>query len=319
MKRRQFITALGSAAVWPIAGRAQHAGPTIGFSGSSQSLWNDAFVQRLGELGWIEHRNITLEIRRADGLPERYAQIAAEFVRLPADIIVTSGTPMTLAALNATSVIPIVFVAAGDPVGAGLVASLARPGGHVTGLSNLTRDVASKRVQLLRDVVPVLERLGVLANFDNPASMLEMREVQTAGSTLGLAVLTPEIRRREHVTPAIESLNGRADALYVVIDPLVNANLRLINALALSGRLPTMHGSREFVAVDGLMSYGPNFPNLFRRAGDYVDKILRGAKPGEIPVEQPVRFDLVVNLKTAKALDVMVPPAVLARADEVIE
>ena len=208
---------------------------------------------------------------------------------------------------------------AGDPVGTGLVASLARPGGNVTGLSIQQTDLAGKRLELLREVVPGLRRLAILANVGNPAAVLEMGEVQAAARTLGLEVATLEIRRAEDIAPAFEALKGRADALYVCADPLVNTNRIRINTLALGARLPTMHGFREYVEAGGLMSYGPNFPDLFRRAADYVDKILRGAKPADIPVEQPTKFDLVINLTTAKALGLDVPPTLLARADEVIE
>jgi putative tryptophan/tyrosine transport system substrate-binding protein len=324
--RREFITLLGgAAAAWPHAAGAQQAGklPTIGFLGqttrSGGSEWVAAFVQRLHELGWNEGRTIAIEYRWAEGREERFAEIAAEFVRLKVDIIVTSGTPQVVAAKQATSVIPIVFAAAGDPVAGGLVASLARPGGNATGLSSLVADLAGKRLELLREFVPGLRHLAIMGNVGNPLSVLEMREVQAAAGTLGLEVHTFEIRRAQDVAPAFEALKGRADALYVCIDALVNANRIRINTSALGARLPTMHGSRDYVEAGGLMSYGPNYPDLFRRSADYVDKILHGAKPGDIPVEQPTKFDLVVNLTTAKALGLDVPTTLLARADEVIE
>ena len=326
MRRREFITLLGgAAAAWPLAARAQQPAklPTIGFLGAStpsaQSQWVAAFVQRLRELGWIEGRTVAIEYRWAEGRSERFAEIAAEFVRLKVDVIVTAGTAAVLAAKQATSVIPIVFAVAGDPVGSGLVASLARPGGNVTGLSIQATDLAGKRLELLREVVPGLRRLAIMANVGNPGAVLEMGEVQAAARTLGLEVATLEIRRAEDIAPAFEALKGRADALYVCADPLVITNRIRINTLALGARLPTMHGIREYVEAGGLMSYGPNFPDLFRRAADYVDKILRGAKPADIPVEQPTKFDLVINLTTAKALGLDVPPTLLARADEVIE
>jgi ABC-type uncharacterized transport system substrate-binding protein len=249
----------------------------------------------------------------------RFDEIAAEFVRRKVDVIVTSATAAIVAAKQATSVIPIVFAAAGDPVGTGLVASLARPGGNVTGLSIQQTDVAAKRLELLREFVPGLRRLAILANVDGPAVLLDMREVQTTARPLGLEVVTSEIRRGEDIAPAFETLKGRADALYVCIDPLVNTHRIRINTLALAARLPTMHASREYVEAAGLMSYGPNFPDLFRRAADFVDKILRGANPADIPVEQPRKFDLVINLTTAKALGLEIPPTLLAIADEVIE
>jgi putative tryptophan/tyrosine transport system substrate-binding protein len=324
MRRREFIALFGGAAVaWPIAARAQRQTPTIGFLGSgtpaSQSQWVDAFVQRLQELGWIEGRNLTIEYRWAEGSSDRAAELAAEFVRLNVDLIVTYANPMVLATKQTTSVIPIVFAAAADPLGTGLVAGLARPGGNVTGLSVQHTDLAGKHLELLRDLTPGLRRLAIMANVGNSASMLEMREVQAAARAIGLEVAALEIRRAEDIAHAFEELKGHAEALYVCIDTILFANRVRISTLALGARLPTMLSNREFVEAGGLMSYGPNFPDLFRRAGDYVDKILHGAKPADIPVEQPTKFDLVVNLKTAKALGLDVPPTLLARADEVIE
>jgi len=326
IRRREFITLLGGAATaWPLAARAQQPAklPTIGFMGqttrSAAGEWTAAFVQRLRELGWIDGRNVAIEYRWAEGRSERFAEIAAEFVQLKVDVIVTSGTPQVLAAKQATSVIPIVFATTGDPVGTGLVTSLARPGGNVTGLSNQLRDLAGKRLELLREVVPNLRRLAMIVNVDNPAAVLDVGEVQAAARMLGLEVVTPEIRRAEDIAPAFKALEGRAEALYVTPDALVITNRARIQTLAMGLRLPTMHGSRDYVEAGGLMSYGPNYPDLFRRAAEYVDKILRGAKPGDIPVEQPTKFDLVINLITAQALGLEIPPTLLARADEVIE
>jgi ABC-type uncharacterized transport system substrate-binding protein len=297
--------------------------PTVGFLGantaSAQREWTDAFVQRLRELGWIEGRTVVIEYRWAAGRTERLADIVAELVRLKVDVICTHSAEPVLAAKQATSVIPIVFGAAADPVGGGLVASLARPGGNVTGLSVQFTDLAGKRLELLREVVPGLRRLAIMANVGAPGAVLEMREAQAAARTLGLEVVTSEIRRVEEIAPAFETLKGRAETLYVASDPLLNTNRLRINILAVGARLPTMHGIRDYVEAGGLMSYGANFPDLFRRAGDYVDKILRGAKPADIPVEQPIKFDLAVNLITAKALGLTMPPTLLARADEVIE
>jgi putative ABC transport system substrate-binding protein len=276
-------------------------------------------LQRLRELGWVEGRTVAIESRWAEGRNERMAEIAAEFVRLEVDVIVATGTPPALAAKQATSAIPIVFVAAGDPVATGLVPNLARPGGNITGLSNQTKDLAGKRVELLRQVVPGLRRLAILANVGNPAAVFELGEAQAAARTLGVEVTTLEIRQAEDVTPAFEALGSRADAIYVVIDTVVTTNVVRINTLSAGARLPTMHGSREFVEAGGLMSYGANFLDLFRRGADYVDKILRGAKPGDIPVEQPTKFDLVINLTTAKALGLIIPHNLLVLADEVIE
>jgi putative ABC transport system substrate-binding protein len=324
MKRRAFIAGLGAATAWPLASRAQQPRmPTIGFLGgqtsAAQSQWTAAFVQRLRELGWSEGRNVAIEYRWAEGRVERSAEIAAEIVRLKVDVIVTAGTTTVVAAKQATSVIPIVFAAAGDPVGTGLVGSLSRPGGNVTGLSNQSTDLAGKQVELLRGVVPNLRRLAILANAGAPTAVLEIGQVQAAARTLGLEVVTFEIRRAEDIASAFEALTGRADALYVVIDPLINTNRIRINTLALAARVPTIQGIREYVEAGGLMSYGPSFSDLYRRAADYVDRILRGAKPGDLPVEQPTKFELIINLKTAKALGLEISPALLARADEVIE
>ena len=325
LKRRELITLVGGiAASWPLAARAQQPGklPTIGFLGAAPSIESQrvgAFVQRLRELAWIDGRNLAIEYRWAEGRNERYAENAAEFVRLKLDVIVTSATPATLAAKQATAVIPIVFAAVSDPVGTGLVASLARPGGNVTGLANQISDTSGKKLELLREAVPGLRRLAIMANVGNPASVLDMGEAQATARTLGLEVTTSEIRRAEDIAPAFEALKDRADALYLCPDPLMNANRTRINILAVGARLPTMHGVREYVEAGGLMSYGANISNQFRRVADFVDKILRGAKPADIPVEQPTKFDLIINLTAAKALGLDIPPTLLARADEVIE
>jgi putative ABC transport system substrate-binding protein len=326
IRRREFIFTLGgAAAAWPLGARAQQALklPTIGFlsptTASVDNRRNAAFVQRLRELGWIEGRTVAIEVRSAEGRSERATEIVAEFVRQKVDVIVTGGTVNVLAAKQATSVIPIVVVGAGDPVGTGLVASLARPGGNVTGLSLQQTDLAGKRLQLLREVVPALRRLAILVNVGNPITLLDMGEVEAAAGTLGLTVVRVEIRGTEDIAPAFEALKARADALYVPSDPLVGTHRIRIITLALAARVPAIYGSREYVEVGGLISYGPNFPDLFRRGADYVDKILRGAKPGEIPVEQPTNFEFAINLTTAKALGLEVPPQLLARANEVIE
>jgi len=325
MKRREFITLLGgAAAAWPLGARAQQPSklPTIGLLGATtRSGWTDwvaAFERRLRELGWVEGRTVTMEVRWAEGRIERYPEIASEFARLRVDVIVTGGSAV-LAAKQATSTIPIVFAIAVDPLGSGLVASLARPGGNVTGLSVQSSDVAGKRLEILRELVPGLRRLAIMANVAYAASASEMDTVQTAAGTLGLDTTRLEIRRPEDIAPAFDALKGRADAIYVGGDALVNAYRTRINVLALGARLPTMHGEREYVEPGGLVSYGPVYVELWRRAAEYVDKILRGAKPGDIPVEQPTKFELVVNLTTAKALGLTIPESFLARADEVIE
>jgi putative ABC transport system substrate-binding protein len=325
MRRREFMTLVGGAAVaWPLAGRAQQAAklPTIGFLGtpaaSAWAPWTAAFVQRLRELGWIEGRTVAIQYRWAEGRAERWAEFAAEFVGLKVDVIVSGGNA-AVAAKRASTVVPIVFTMVDDPVGMGLVASLARPGGNVTGLAMQSTDLVGKRLALLREVIPDLRRLAIMANIEYPFAALEMAEAHTAVRTLGLDAAIFEIRRAEDIAPAFEALKGRADALYVVGDALVATHRIQINALALTGRLPTIHVVREFAEAGGLMSYGANFADLFRRTADFVDKILRGAKPSEIPVEQPTRFELIINLKTAKTLGLDMPATLLARADEVIE
>jgi putative ABC transport system substrate-binding protein len=325
VRRREFITLLGGSVAWPLAVRAQQAGrlPTIGFLGggtlASQRTWAAAFVQRLRELSWTEGRTVAIEYRWGEGRTERYAEFAAEFVRLKVDVILAGGTEAALAAKQATSVIPIVFSTAGDPIGSGLVASLARPGGNVTGLSNLGSNLAAKRLQLLREVFPSLSRLAVMANAGYSGGVTEMAEIDAAARTLRIAVAPLMIRRAEDISPAFDAFKDRAEVLYVLGDPLMNLNRMRINTFALISRLPTMFSQREYVETAGLMSYGPNFPDLHRRAAEYVDKILRGAKPGDLPVEQPTKFDLVINLITAQALGLELPPTLLARADEVIE
>jgi putative ABC transport system substrate-binding protein len=308
----------------PLAALGQQSkSATIGFLGSGtpavQGQWVAALVQRLRELGWIEGRNLTIEYRWAEGRSDRAGELAAELVGLKPDVIVTYANPIVVATKQATSVIPIVFAAAADPLGTGLVAGLARPGGNVTGLSVQNTDLAGKHLELLRDFIPGLRRLAIMANVGNSASVLEMRAVQAAARVTGLEVATLEIREPEDIARAFEELTGHAEALYVCIDTLLFANRARTSTLALRARMPTMLSNRELVVAGGLMSYGPSFPDLFRRAGDYVDKILHGKKPGDLPVEQPTKFALVINLKTAKALGLEIPPTLLARADEVIE
>jgi len=326
VNRRGFITLLGGAAVlWPRAASAQQPAkrPIVGFLGDSTPLAESeraaAFARRLHDLGWIEGRTIAIEYRWADARSDRLAEIVAEFSRLKVDVIVTGGTPATMAAKQAASVIPIVVAAAGDPVGVGLVASLARPGGNVTGLSVLAVDLAGKRLDLLREAISNLGRLAIMGNVGNPLTVLELGELQAAARPLGLQLDTLEIRGPQDIASALDAVKGRADALYVCQDLLTRANRLRINTLALAARLPVMHSSRELIEAAGLLSYGPNFVDLYRRVGDYVDKILRGAKPAEIPVEQATKFELVINLITAQALGLRVPPSLLARADEVIE
>ena len=314
MRRREFVSLFGGAAAsspaWSRVAHAQQRTPTIGFLGVSTAAswtdWTAAFVSRLGELGWTDGRNVAIEYRWAGGLAERYPEIAAEFVRRKVDIIVTGGIAVP-AAKQATSTIPIVFALAADPLAGSLVTSLARPGGNVTGLSAQSSGTASKRVEILREIIPSLRRIAVIGNAAYAASVEEMREVQAVASRLGLQVDRFEIHRAEDIAPAFERLKTGAQAPYVCTDTLANANCVRINILALGARLPTMHGLREYVDPAGLMSYGPSISDLFRRTAEYVDKILRGAKPGDIPVEQPTKFELVINLTVAKALGLEAP------------
>ena len=324
MRRREFITGCaGAAAAWPVAVRAQPSRmPTIGVLGVSTSAnwtnWTSAFVRRLGELGWTDGRNVTIEYRWAEGRSERYPEIAAEFVSRKVDVIVTAGTAVP-AIQRVTLTIPIVFALALDPIGSGLVKSLARPEGNVTGMSIQSNETSSKRLEILREVIPELHRLAVMGNAGYAGAVDEMRQVQTSARALGLEADGLEIRRAEDIAPAFEQLKRGTQALYVCPDALANANRARINVLALGARLPTMYGFREYVESAGLMSYGPHVPDLFRRTADYVDKILRGAKPGDLPIEQPTKFELVIHLTVAKALGLKLPESFLVRADEVIE
>jgi len=324
MRRREFIVLLGGAAVsWPFPVRAQQAGklPTIGFLGADASAfspWTAAFVARLRELGWSEGSTIAIEYRWSQGRTERYSEIAAEFVRLKVDVIVTVGSAVPIVR-QATTAIPIVFAVGIDPVGSGLVASLAKPGGNVTGLSIQANELAGKRLEFARELVPRLHRLAIMFNIGNAQPVLEMGETQAAARMLGLEVAPLVIQRAEDIAPAFQTLKTRADALYVAVDQLMVANRTSILTSALGARMPTIFSTRDFVKAGALMSYGPSYTERFRHAADYVDKILRGAKPGDLPVDQPTTFELVINQTTAKALGLRIPPSLLARADEVFE
>jgi putative ABC transport system substrate-binding protein len=323
LKRREIIALLGcSAGGLLLVARAQPSRklPAIGFLGadaSGWSPWTAAFVQRLAELGWVDGRTITIDYRWSEGHRERDIEVAAEFVNQKVDVIVSHGAAVP-ALMQATSVIPIVFAIALDPVGAGLVTNLARPGGNVTGLSRQSSDLGAKRLQLLREAVPNLRRLAIMA-MPNFAAELEVDEVQTAAQTLGIEVALLKIRRADDIAPAFAALNAQVDALYVVTNALIGANRTRIITLALDARLPTMFSNRDLVQAGGLMSYGPNFAEMFRRAAEFVDKILRGTKPGEIAVEQPTKFELVINLGTARALGLTVPRILSVYASELIE
>jgi putative tryptophan/tyrosine transport system substrate-binding protein len=322
--RRKFIAAFGGAAVgWPLAVRAQQAGklPIIGFLGADASAfspWTAAFVARLRELGWIEGSTIVIEYRWSQGRTERYAEIAAEFVHLKVDVIVTVGTAVPIVR-QATASIPIVFAVAIDPVGSGLVASLSHPGGNVTGLSVQASELAGKRLEIARELVPQLHRLAIMFNVGNAQPVLKMGETQAAARMLGLEVVPLVIQRAADITSALQALKTRADALYVTVDQLIVANRTTILSSALAAQLPTIFSTGDFVKAGALMSYGPSYTERFGHAADYVDKILRGAKPSDLPVDQPTKFELVINLKTAKALGLTIPQSLLATADEVIE
>jgi putative tryptophan/tyrosine transport system substrate-binding protein len=323
MRRRQLIKLLCGTAGWPLAAYAVQPSklPIIGFLGSTTpSTWSafvDAFLQRLRECGWIDGNTVAIEYRWAQGREDLYAEFAAEFVRLKVNVILTAGTDATIAVKKSTSEIPIVFAAVGDPVGTGIVASLAHPGGNVTGLSNEQTDLAGYRLELLHEVVPSIRRVALLGNIGSPLILLEMQAAEEAAPKLGLEIFRLGVRKSEDIEPAIESLKDRADALYVCTDPLISTNRVSINILAIGEKLPTMNSFREYVQAGGLISYGPNFPDLFRRAGDFVDKILRGAKPADLPVEQPVKFDILINTTTAKVLGLTIPEKILVRASEV--
>jgi putative ABC transport system substrate-binding protein len=324
MRRREFVTLLGKAAVaYPLAARAQPSDQlrhvaVLGDSPATWKVWIGGFAERLRELGWIEDRTATIEYRWSEGHPERVAEAAAEFVQQKPDVIVTYGGA-ALVLKRATASIPVVFAIAIDPLGAGLVQNLSRPGGNVTGLSIEQIDTSGKRLEVMREVVPNLHRLAIMFDGGYRSSVGENDVVQAMARKLGLEVAPYEIRRAEDIAPVFDTLKGRVDALYVVGNALTEINIASIVALALGAQLPTSLTTAESVRAGGLMSYGPDYPAIFRRAAEYVDKILRGTKPGDLPVEQPTKFDLVINLKTAKALGLTIPHNLLVLADEVIE
>jgi putative tryptophan/tyrosine transport system substrate-binding protein len=328
MRRRDFIKVVACSAIaWPFAARAQQSGKirTIGVlsAGSdegSTGLTRKSLLPTLEESGWIEGKNLVIERRFAENRLERLPEFAAELVRLNVDAIVGIGTLAPLAAKRATSTIPIVMTAAGDPLGSGLVASLARPGGNVTGMSMMVPDLGGKRLELLKELLPRLARVAVLWNAANPYPARVFKEVQAAGSILGIEVQSLEVRQPDDFDGAFETVRRQhPDALMTVEDPLTFNYRKRVADFATGQQLPSLHGVREFVADGGLISYGPNLADLFRRAAGYVDLILRGANPADLAVQQPTTFELVINLKTAKTLSINIPPTMLARADEVIE
>ena len=327
MRRRTFIANALRATVtlllWPVGARAQQVKvPLIGFLGTtSQAAWREpiaAFEKRLAELGWIPGRTITIEYRWTEGHNDQAPSIAESFVRSNVDVIVAGGNGVA-AAKQATKSIPITFPVAVDPIGSGFVNSLSRPGGNVTGLSLQGPDIAGKRIELLRQIVPGLRRLAIMANVGYPAASKELAECQSVSRSLGIDPIALEVTRPEDVTGTFDTLQGRADALYVVSDALTDRQYGVIATLALNARLPSIFGTAEAASSGALMAYGASLRAMFRRAADYVDKILHGAKPADIPVEQPTAFQLVLNLKTAKLLGLAIPDKLLALADEVIE
>jgi putative ABC transport system substrate-binding protein len=329
MRRREFIKVFAgsaAAAAWPLAARAQQHStvPRIGYLFSftraeGEHLWQ-ACRQGLRDLGYVEGQNIILEPRLAEGHNERLPNLAADLVQIKVDVIVTAATPASRAAKAATSTIPIVFVAVGDPVKAGLVATLARPGGNVTGLSLLTSDLSGKRLSLLMETVPKGSRVGILMNPDNPISAIFLEETKLAARQLGAELQPLDARSPKEIEQAFASAAGqRVDAIIVFDDPVLWSYRAQIVALTAARKIPAVYGYRDFVDGGGLMSYGPDRPDQYRRTAIYVDKILKGAKPSDLPIEQPTKFELIVNRKTAKSLGIELPASVIVGANEVIE
>jgi putative ABC transport system substrate-binding protein len=326
VRRREFITLLGGAAVgWPLAAsvQAQPKIPRVGCVFSSTptlaKLYIEAFRQGLRELGYVEGQSILLEIRWAEGHVERMPELVAELVGLKVDVLVAPSGPAALAAKNATQTIPIVMMAI-DPAGLGLIGSLSRPGGNVTGLSYYHEAITAKKLELLKELVPGLARVGVLRNPLNPGDPIFWKETEVAAQRLGVALEAVEVRGPEDFEAAFATAKQRNAQALLDIDDLVTFPYRSrITALAASSRLPAIYSSREYPDAGGLMSYGPSNVHLFREAASFVDKILKGARPADLPVEQPTKIELVINVKVAKALGLTVPPSLLTRADELIE
>jgi putative tryptophan/tyrosine transport system substrate-binding protein len=327
MRRRELITLLGGAAVaWPLAAWAQQVGKvyriglleTIPASQNTANL--DALRKGLRALGYIEGQNLSIEYSSADGIAERFPELAAELVRLQVDLIVTRGTPAAQAAKNATATIPVVMAAIGEPLAVGVVAGLARPSGNVTGLSSFTTELAGKRVELAKEMMPGISRVGLLHNMGNPVVPPQWEETLATARTLGLTAELLDVRSEQDVRAAFDAaLRLQVGALLVGIDGFTQSNIQVIVDLAARHRLPALYPSREFVATGGLMTYGISYPDLYFRAASFVDKIFKGAKPGDLPIQTPTKFELIINLRASKVLGVEVPPSLLARADEVIE
>jgi putative ABC transport system substrate-binding protein len=326
MDRRAFlaVAAAGGLIAMPAGARAQQAGKAhrVGFLSLQSGLTSttEAFRQGLRELGYVEGRNLIIEYRWAARKEERLPELAADLVRLKVDVIVTAAVPTVEAARRATSTIPIVMAAVADPVGSGLVASLARPGGNVTGLTALSTELAGKRLQLVRELVPKATRVAVLAHHGTSATRLFLEQMRAAAQQIGVQLVVQEVKEAGDLPGALTTMqHERAQALIVQITPFSADNAKRIVELAAQHRLPAMYDVRSFVEAGGLVSYGPSLPEMFRRAAFYVDRILKGAKPADLPIEQPTTFELVINLKTAKALGLTLPQSLLGRADQVIQ
>ena len=323
--RRKFLATLGGGAVaWPLAARAQSSSKVwrIGVLETTSMALNapnfDAFRQSLRDLGYVERKNLIIEYRSAEGRGERFAELTADLLRLNVDVIVTRGTPAVLAAKKATTTTPIVMAAVGDPLR--VVSSLARPGGNITGLSGYTTDLEAKRAQLIKDLVPGAVQVAGLYNMGNPVAPPQWNRVQMAARKLGIELQLLDIRKAEDIAPAFDAATAqRVEAVVVGIDALTQENRTLIARLAADQRLPAIYVSREYIDAGGLIAYGPIYPDLYRRAAIYVDKILRGVSPSNLAVEQPTKFELIINLKAARAIGIQVPMTLLVRADEVIE
>jgi putative ABC transport system substrate-binding protein len=325
MRRREFITLLGGVAVtWPLAANAQSKTPRIGFMGNSTAALEanlvDAFREGLREHGYEEGRNIVIEYRWADGKYERFPALVAELIAANVEVIVTAGTPAALAMKKATTTVPLVMVAVGDPVGTGLVPSLARPGANLTGLSSVAPDLEGKRLQLLREVVPALSHVAMFINSLNPFHVSSMRQARAAAQTMGIKLQLHDIRKSEDLDDAFAAIRKeRPDAVLILADRVFLHNRERMIDLTKEQRLPNVNAYKELVEVGGLMSYGPSYEDMHKRAAIYVDKILKGAKPADLPIEQPSKFTFIVNLKAAKALGVTVPSQLLGLADELID
>jgi putative tryptophan/tyrosine transport system substrate-binding protein len=299
-------------------GRIPRIGYLGGGSAELEKVWLDAFLQGLRELGYVEGKSIVVERRYADGRYDQLPQLAAELVRLKVDVILAASTPAAQGAKKATVVTPIVMVVA-DPVGTGLVSSLAQPGGNLTGLSDFHADLITKRLELLKDVVPSASRIAVLLNPASLTCLLQMKDLAAAGSALSVTLFSLEAKGADDIAPSFLTMRKqKAGALVVCGDRMLNTHRREIFDLTNKNRLPAIYTTMEYAEAGGLMSYGANFPDLYHRAATYVDKILKGAKPADLPVEQPTKFELVINLKTARQIGLTIPPNVLARADRVI-